>query len=156
MHIRLPPQEIASAIVLFILALAATALAGGKLPTPDILPGGKIVTVRDVQQVIQQGKTAIFDMRKPLNYGKGHLQGAVSLPYGEKSEKMVGFDASLDDVDMSKLPYDLSTPLLFYSDGPTGWKSYKIAVTSIRKGYTSVMWFRDGMATWQSQGLPVE
>jgi rhodanese-related sulfurtransferase len=146
--------------ILLILALSlltvSLAFAAVKIFTPATLEGGKIVTVKEVKKLVDQGKTAIFDMRKVINFGKGHLPGAISLPYKNKSEKVVDFDASLDKVDFTKFPGDKAKTLIFYSDGPKGWKSYKTAVQALRRGHTDVRWFRGGFSSWKQAGHPVE
>lgn len=130
------------------------ALAGNDPQTPTTLEGGKVISVAEGKALI--GKASFFDMRKAVSYGKGHVPGAMALPYDQKSEKAVSFDASVDKFDMSQLPADKATALVFYSDGPTGWKSYKAAVVAIRAGYTNVSWMRDGSAGWEAAGYEVE
>lgn len=135
---------------------AVSAQAEEEPLTPTTLKGGKIIDAVGAKALVDQGKAAIFDMRRAMNFEKGHLKGAISLPYEQKSAKVENFDASVDKLDLSKLPAGKSTPLLFYSDGPTGWKSYKAAVIAIRNGYTNVNWFRGGSAEWSSKGYPLE
>jgi rhodanese-related sulfurtransferase len=142
-----------SIITLFLL-LFSVAHAAEDLPTPTALAGGKIISADEAKSVA--GKAAIFDMRKALSFGKGHLPGAAPLPYGQKSGKSADFDATQDKFDMSQLPQDKSAAIVFYSDGPAGWKSYKAAVTAIRSGYTNVMWLRGGSAEWESKGFALE
>jgi rhodanese-related sulfurtransferase len=101
------------------------------------------------------GKDAqVFDMRKALNFGKGHVPGAASVPYkwtkkGHPSERTGEFD-------MTKLPSDKNTPIVFHSDGPTGWKSYYASKAAVEAGYKNVNWMRQGFAGWQDKGYPVE
>lgn len=139
-----------------VLTLASPALADDAPPTPLELAGGKVVSLAEVKTLMRNKEVRIFDMRSAINYGKGHLPGAIALPYKQRSEKSQNFDASLDQVDFRQLPADLNSPLLFYSDGPTGWKSYKAAVLAIRQGYSRVSWFRGGFADWEQSGEPVE
>lgn len=120
--------------------------------TPTALPGGKVISAAEAKALV--GKAAFFDMRKAVNYGKGHISGAVALPYEQKSAKTADFDASVDEFDRKALPADKTAALVFYSDGPMGWKSYKAAVLSIRDGYKNVMWFRGGTAEWEEKGFP--
>jgi len=142
--------NLARVMVVSVLLGCAAAFAGEDPPTPTTLEGGKVISVAEAKALV--GKASFFDMRKAVSYGKGHVPGAVALPYGQKSEKAVNFDASVDKFDMSQLPADKSAALVFYSDGPTGWKSYKAAVLAIRNGYTNVMWMREGSAGWEAAG----
>ncbi len=92
----------------------------------------------------------VFDARKKAEYVEGHIPGAVSAPYKEKSKKAKDFDASKDGLDQKKFP-------VVYCNGPRCWKSYKAAVVLIREGYTKVYWYRNsGFPGWKSQGYPVE
>jgi rhodanese-related sulfurtransferase len=129
----------------------AAALIADDVPTPTTLNGGKVISADEVKSLI--GKAAFFDMRKAVSYGKGHLPGAKPLPYDQKSAKSENFDASQDKFDMTQFPADKSAALVIYSDGPTGWKSYKAAVIAIRNGYSNVMWFRGGTAEWEAKGF---
>jgi len=63
------------------------------------------------------------------------------------------FDASQDQFDLSKLPADKNAKIVIYSDGPTGWKSYKAAVMSVNAGYKNVMYFRGGYADWLPKAI---
>jgi rhodanese-related sulfurtransferase len=135
-----------SLVVLFALvlmaAMAITATAG-KVPTPTEAPQGvTIISAADAQPLIQQNQVKAFDMRKALNYGKGHLPSATSLPYkwtkkGHRSERK-------------------GVKILFHSDGPNGWKSYYASKAAVEAGYKNVMWMREGFATWKEKGYPID
>ncbi|MEW6487616.1 MAG: rhodanese-like domain-containing protein [Thermodesulfobacteriota bacterium] len=141
------------ALTLTIGLLVGTAALAADVETPRELAGGKILTAAQAKDLV--GKAHFFDMRKAVNYGRGHIPGAVALPYDQKSALSADFDASLDRLDAAQLPADKGAAVVFYSDGPTGWKSYKAAVLSIRDGYTNVMWFRGGTAEWTAAGYPL-
>lgn len=141
----------------FLLFLAATvALAEDKPDTPNSLPGGKVISVEDAKKLVDSKGAIFLDTRSVINFGKGHIPGATSVSYKEKSDFKVDFDASQDQLDLSKLPADKAAKLVFYSDGPKGWKSYKAAVVAIKSGYKSVMWMRDGSSVWIAKGYPTE
>lgn len=135
------------------LCLSVTSAQAADVEVPKDLPGGKVISAQETLSLI--GKADFFDMRKAVSFGKGHIEGAIALPYDQQSEKSVNFDASLDKFDIAKLPSDKARPIVFYSDGITGWKSYKAAVTAIKAGYTKVMWFRGGSAEWEAKGFPL-
>jgi len=124
--------------------------------TPTTLKGGKVISV-DEAASISKAKSAVFvDTRSPLNFGKGHIPGAVSAAYKEKSDKVENFKASDDSFDFAKIPADKAAAVVFYSDGPTGWKSYKAAVLAIKEGYKNVSYFRGGYSDWSGKNLPSE
>ena len=141
-------RAFAAALVLMI---CAPAIAADKPDTPTTVSGFAIVTPEEARALV--GKATFYDMRSAINFGKGHVQGAKALPYGEKSGFATDFDASQDRFDLSKLPADKNATIVFYSDGPKGWKSYKAAVLAARGGYKNVKWMRAGTEGWQAQGL---
>ena len=141
----------------FALTMASFAAAADEKPdTPAKLKGGKIITAEEAKALLDKKAAIFFDMRSPVNYGRGHLSGAISFPYKEKSEWKPDFDASKDEFDVSKLPADKNAGMVFYSDGPKGWKSYKAAVLAIKAGYKNVMWYRSGSDVWEAKGYPME
>ena len=105
------------------LAVAAFAEEKPKPQTPAVLPGGKIVAAAEAKALYDGKKTLFFDMRSAVNFGKGHIPVAKALPYKENSEFSADFDVKVDQFDLSQLPTDKSAAMVFYSDGPTGWKS---------------------------------
>lgn len=125
-------------------------------PTPETLAGGKVITVQQAKMIIDHDGALFIDARNPLNYGRGHVPGAKLIPYQQQSAKSVDFDATMDEYDLSMLPANRDAPMIFYSHGDTGWKSYKMAVIAIRHGYSDVMWMREGFSRWQAAGYPVE
>lgn len=140
-------------VSVLVFAVAGVAIAG-KVPTPTAPPEGvKIVSADEVKSLIEKGLKA-FDMRKALNYGKGHLPGAISLPY--KWTKKGHPAQRTGEFDMSKLPEDKNAQIIFHSDGPNGWKSYYASKAAAEAGYKNVMWMREGFSTWQEKGYTIE
>ena len=142
-------------LVLFVLLWGCDIAATPGVPTPTALPDGRIVTLQQARELVDGG-AKVFDVRSALNYGRGHLPGAVMAPYKGNSPNRADFDPTLDRFALSLLPGDKDAAVLFYSHGDTGWKSYKAAITAIRAGYTRVNWLRDGYSVWVATGLPVE
>ncbi len=142
-----------SAIALLVSVISLGAMADEPV-TPTTLKGGKVITV-DEAAALSKAKSAVFvDTRSPLNYGKGHIPAAISAAYKEKSEKVENFKAADDSFDFAKIPADKSAAIVFYSDGPTGWKSYKAAVLAVKEGYKNVSYFRGGYTDWTAKNLP--
>jgi rhodanese-related sulfurtransferase len=134
----------------------AAASAADDVPTPTALSGGKVITVEEGKKLLDAKAATFVDTRSVVNYGKGHVPSALVAAYKEKSDKVVTFDAKVDSFELDKLPKEKSAAVVFYSDGPTGWKSYKAAVLSIAAGYTKVHYMRGGFADWTAKSLPVE
>lgn len=144
------------ALGLAALTLTATVLAQVQLPTPTKLDGGKIISVQEGRALADKKAAFFIDTRSPVNFGKGHVPGANAIPYKSGSPDVEGFDASKDKFELSKLPAAKEQALVFYSDGPTGWKSYKAAVWAIKAGYKNVNYMRDGWSEWLAKKLPAE
>ena len=124
--------------------------------TPAELKGGKVISVEEGKKLLDAKAAAFIDTRSVVNFGKGHVPGAQAVAYKEKSAKEPGYDKQLDSFDLDKLPKDKGAALVFYSDGPTGWKSYKAAAWAIGAGYSRVHYMRNGFSEWTTKGMPVE
>jgi rhodanese-related sulfurtransferase len=158
MNISRVGNKVLSVLVPFAFFLGGLghAMAAEDAQTPATLAGAKIVAADEVKKMSDAKGAFFVDTRSPVNFGKGHVPGAVSIAYKEKSEKVANFDASADKFDLSRLPADKNARIVFYSDGPSGWKSYKAAVLTVNAGYKNVMYFRDGYSNWVSKGYPEE
>jgi rhodanese-related sulfurtransferase len=156
LHLRVVRFSLTGLFVLILAtAFGRSAWAADEgIPTPLRLEGGRVVSVEDAKAMI--GTTQFIDTRSALNYGRGHIAGAVLVSYHMKSERKEGADLSMDTLEIAKLPADKGAPLVFYSHGATGWKSYKAAVAALQAGYKHVLWMRDGMEAWEGKGYPTE
>lgn len=136
-------------------AMASFTLAEDK-PTPETLKGGQIITAKEAKTFFDD-KTALFlDIRSPINFGRGHVPTAISLPYKGDLMKSIKFKPSNDSIDLSKLPADKDKWIVLYSHGSTGWKSYLAATIAIKLGYKNVSWMRGGFSEWESKGYPIK
>lgn len=123
--------------------------------SPGSIAGATIVTAEQARQAIDKG-VPVFDLRTPTEFAEGSVKGAVTLPYKEKSTKVLDFDASLDSFDLSKLPADRSAPVLLYCAGIECWKSFKGAAVAVKAGFKKVMVMRGGWPEWKSKGYPIQ
>ena len=122
--------------------------------TPRSLDGVKIVSADEAAEMMQKG-VVLYDTRIEEEHRENHIKGAHWLPYGEKSAKEVGFDASKDKFDLGRIA-SKTTPVIFACNGPECWKSYKSCVAALKAGYTQVYWFRGGFPEWATKGYPIE
>jgi len=146
-------------LVLLLVLVSVVLVAGYARAEEPVTPASlQGVTVVDNDWVkTNHGKMKVFDVRKKAEYVEAHIPGAISVPYDEKSEKAVDFDAKKDKLDLSKFPADKNEPFITYCNGPRCWKSYKASVMLVRAGYKKVYWYRnDGFPGWKSKGYPVE
>lgn len=138
------------------LALTTPGWAANSAETPTSLNGAKVITAAEAKALLDARSATFIDTRSVVNFGKGHVPGAITASYKEKSEKVVDFDAKVDKFELAKLPNDKAAVIVFYSDGPTGWKSYKAAALSVNAGYTNIKYLRGGFAEWTAMAFPVE
>lgn len=130
------------------------ASAAAPLTPPDLL-GVTVVSAAQARDLMAKG-VLMVDTRVANEYVEQHIRGAVSIPYKEKSAKSPHFDPRLDRFDLSKLPRDKATPVIFYCNAGECWKSYKASRAAVKAGYTNVYWLRGGIPEWKNNGLPVE
>ena len=139
-------------------AWAAAAFIGAPAQaavTPEKLDGVKLVTAEQAQQLQAKG-VPLIDTRVAGEYAEKTIKGAISVPYREKSAKDATFDKSQDQFDLSKLPTDKGTPIVFFCNAGECWKSYKASVVARDAGYKQVHWLRGGLPEWSSKGLPTQ
>lgn len=149
-------KSIASLAAVLALAVAPALADEIKPETPTSVKGARVISVEEAKGLLDKKAASFFDTRSPLNFGKGHVPGAILIAYKEKSEYVQDFDARQDSFDIARLPADKNARIVIHSDGPSGWKSYKATVLAVKAGYRNVLWMRDGYAGWTAKGLPVE
>jgi len=142
-------------MVLAAAALMQPVLKAHAGDTPASLDGATVVAADKAKQLMDGG-AAMIDSRVANEYAEGHIKGAHSVPYKEKSAKTADYDASQDSFDLAKLPADKGAGIIFACNGPECWKSYKAAHAAVKAGYKKVYWFRGGFPEWKAKGYPVE
>lgn len=133
----------------------ACALPAMAAETPATLAGTKVVSADEAKK-LQDGGALMIDTRVAAEYAEKTIKGAKSVPYKEKSAKEVGFDASQDQFDLSKLPADKATPMVLFCNAGECWKSYKGSVAAVKAGYSKIYWLRGGVPEWTAKGLPTQ
>jgi rhodanese-related sulfurtransferase len=138
-----------------LVAVFGCAMAFAFATTPTSLQGATVVDAAKAKSLMEAGAVMI-DARVANEYAESHIKGAKSIPYKEKSEKTVAYDSTVDSFDLSKLPGDKDTPIIFGCNGPECWKSYKATCAAIKAGYKNVYWLRGGLPEWEAKGYPLE
>lgn len=123
--------------------------------TPLAIEGAEVVDAKQVLELRSKG-VMIVDARVAPEYEEAHIPLAISIPYGEKSEKSSNFNPAVDKFDLSKLPGNKNAGIVFYCNAGACWKGYKAAVVSVNAGYKKVYWFRGGLPEWMNRNFPVE
>ena len=122
-------------------------------PTPNELPGGRLVTTPELVQLLQnpsQG-TLVFDVLG----GQQMLPNAIPVvpaSQGGSFDDNVQreFGQYLQQVTQGRK----DRPMVFYCQSSQCWMSYNAALRATRLGYTNVLWYRGGIEAWQQAGGP--
>jgi rhodanese-related sulfurtransferase len=105
------------------------------------------ISIQELKKMMEQGvEVTIIDVQPKAIYDKGHIKGAVSIPW--KSQ------IALEDV--WSLPSD--KPIVTYcACGPGESDSADIANQLIRMGYDDVKVLKDpSIQGWKEAGYPIE
>lgn len=86
----------------------------------------------------------IVDARTRVEFGEGHLPGAINCPASEAPRLL------------PKLVKDKARELIFYCNGPKCTKSQKAARAAIALGYTRVLEYNEGLPAWGKARLPID
>jgi rhodanese-related sulfurtransferase len=122
---------------------------------PPALTGAQLVGPDDVSKAQSTG-AVLIDTRVAAEYAEGHIKGAISVPYREKSDKAVSFDPGQDEFNLAKLPPNKAAAVVMYCNGPECWKSFKASTVAMKAGYTNILWYREGFPNWKAKGMPIE
>lgn len=123
-------------------------------PTPNAIPGGRLVTTAELVALLQnpQSGALVFDVLG----GPQVLPNAVPVvPAAQggsfQDETQRNFGQYLQQVTQGRS----DRPMVFYCQGLQCWMSYNAALRAINLGYTNVLWYRGGVEAWQQAGLPL-
>jgi hypothetical protein len=130
-------------------------------PTPTTLPGGQVLTTKQVYEALASGKLKgkaflivdVWDDQQHLT-----IPTAQRLPYaGAGGEFTDDVQLKMFD-DMKKMikSGDWTVPVIFFGKDAKNWQAYNASLRSIEMGNTLVYWYRGGLASWLAAGQPVE
>jgi rhodanese-related sulfurtransferase len=103
-----------------------------------------LVGVAEVKELLdRKADVVIVDARDPVSYGRGHLPGAASYPFGNWLEP-----------GMPLPPRDRD--LIVYCNNQDCPISRLWSEQAAQHGYTRVRHMKPGLAGWEAAGLPVE
>ena len=122
-------------------------------PTPSRIPGGKVITTGELKAMLEQAaRPYVIDVLGGGVHrtiaGAFWMIGAGAGDMDRDEEKrfagaIAGFAAG-----------DKSRALVFFCVDSECWLSYNAALRAIALGYTNVMWYRGGIASWRtSEGM---
>jgi rhodanese-related sulfurtransferase len=148
-------------LALIVLAAAAIALISNHFrPAPlpligDWSPEARLTSPSGRQMAISldeaknlfQSKGSVFIDARPLEeFTKGHIQGAISLPWHEAEQRVMDVTADFAN----------NTVIITYCDGDTCDLSKDLALFLENLGFTNARVLVNGWTVWRNAGLPVE
>jgi rhodanese-related sulfurtransferase len=104
------------------------------------------ISITEAARLFQQNKAVFLDARPEEFYVKGHIQGALSLPWHLVDEKCMEV--------MDRLPPDGT--IITYCDGPACDLSHLLAQFMKDMGFEDVRVLVNGWTLWKQHKLPVE
>ncbi|MBX3599350.1 MAG: hypothetical protein KF863_01910 [Rubrivivax sp.] len=135
------------------------ALHAGQMhgPTPASLPGGRLVTTRELATLLRgggaQGGALVFDVLGGAEQLPGALMAVPAHQPGSFDDAVQReFGRFLQQVTQGRQ----DRPLVFYCASTQCWMSYNAALRAVRLGYRQVLWYRGGIEAWKQAGLPLQ
>jgi rhodanese-related sulfurtransferase len=71
----------------------------------------------------------------------------------EDEKKEAAFSERFRNMMLAAVP-DMNQPVVFYCASSECWLSVNAAMRARQIGYTRVIWYRGGLASWARSGLP--
>ncbi|MGR9099040.1 MAG: rhodanese-like domain-containing protein [Gammaproteobacteria bacterium] len=103
----------------------------------------KFKSISAIVAVTQMNKeeTFILDVSEPHEYVKGHIEGAMNIPFAKLNE------------DLGKLEKYKNSPVIVTCQ--TGTRSTPACKTLTKSGFTQVYNLIGGMQSWEENKLPI-
>jgi rhodanese-related sulfurtransferase len=112
--------------------------------SPESVAGAITTSVDEAKSLYDQGVTFI-DVRNPRFYAKGHIPGAHHLD----------FKYNYDEAQLTAVA-DRDEPIVIYCSGVVCSRGYRASASAVSWGFSTVHYFRGGIADWQKAGYPIE
>jgi len=104
----------------------------------------KVITTDQLKAMLDEKKDIVLiDSRTKEEYQEAHIAGAISIP--EKN-----FDENI-----SLLPQNKDSLVIFYCNGVKCGKSKKAAVKADARGYKNILIYSEGFPVWEEKGFKI-
>lgn len=107
-------------------------------------PSIAFITLAEAEELFARGEAIFIDSRPEEDYTKGHILGALTIPFEEQKKN--------DLIAQHSLPKDQT--LVVYCDGDECQSSVELAKILHQRHFTSIKVFFGGWAEWIKAGLP--
>lgn len=101
----------------------------------------ELITVEEMDSLLELGKVQLIDVRTPNEYNDGHIEGAVNIDYRNEN-----FEELISKVDKSK-------PVAVYCG--RGGRSGKCSAFMKKAGFTKIYDLDGGITEWKFKGKSV-
>jgi PQQ-dependent catabolism-associated CXXCW motif protein len=127
-----------------------------RAPTPVTLAGGRLIDTDDLHEWMISDNPPLVINAQPGN--------ATDLIPGSIWMSGAGSHGNIRDANQQRLSErlatqtegDLDRPIVFYCSGYNCWAAYNAALRTVNLDYRKVYWYRGGLTSWFSAGLPAE
>ena len=143
-------------LIATVMAVAANRLRpDGRLPLMTSRPpaattaqndGGDQISLDQARKLFEQKAALFLDARSREDYLRGHIRGALSLPWQEVDDRMAAVASRLEG---DKI-------IITYCDGANCTLSHHLARYLKDMGFTRVRVLKNGWSRWRQNSLPVE
>ncbi len=138
-------------LVSVVLGVGANYMHSDRLPLmatekapPSAVDG--LISLGEAKRLFAAGAAVFIDARPAGDYRKGHITGAISLPWEAVDSRFADIGA--------EIPVD--KPIITYCDGANCSLSEHLAKFLREMGFAHVRVLKNGWSLWQRQQLPVE
>jgi PQQ-dependent catabolism-associated CXXCW motif protein len=122
-------------------------------PTPNVIPGGQVVTTKGLVELVQKHPVP-FVLIDALGSGE-MLPEAVPAEWASNAGSFTDqTQQQLVQLLQQQTKGNKGEVLVFYCLSRECWMSYNAALRAINAGYTNVLWYRGGIEAWKQAGLP--
>jgi len=104
------------------------------------------ISINEAARIFREQAAVFVDARSQVEYERGHIKGALNLPWQDVDRLFISVTAGLPP----------NTAIITYCDGETCRLSYDLAVFLRDMGYVNVKVLMNGWTVWKEAGLPVE
>jgi len=101
----------------------------------------KTATPARAVDLLNKEGTIVVDVREPLEFAKGHIEGALHITLGRLKERLYELE-----------PHKNNAVLVYCQQGT---RSKEACKQLVKEGFTHVYYLDGGLLTWQDQKLPL-
>ena len=119
---------------------------GNYVEAKAVQAGIEIVPLGLALSIYKTGDHLFVDARSVMEYGKGHIPNAVSLPFDDLDNRILTLEQLLDS----------EVPLVVYCKNRECDDALLLAIELRDMGQSNLLYYVDGFELWEESGCPVE